>query len=161
MLSLSSKPQMLHVARQVCLTKDFLHSLLFFSTLLPFSHLQSLTFPFLMKNVPWESEQRYFEHIPHTLGQCVARTPMSEHEVYSALVSNINLHSKGILLPPVVSSRICNGESLQRGFSVEVTSDWCCITTPSVLRSRVLAEEAPSSNVGVTTSSSAPAAWRM
>ena len=116
LLSVSSEGQNLHVARQVLATEGFLHSILIFFGFFPTSQGQSLSRPFLIKNVPSESEHFFDGHMPQALGQCEASTPDSEHEVF--LLNNIDLHAKGILLPPVVSSRISSGESLQGGESM-------------------------------------------
>lgn len=116
LLSVSSEGQNSHVARQVLATEGFLHPILFFFGFFPTSQEQSLSRPFLIKNVPSESEHFFDGHMPQALGQCEASTPDSEHEVF--LLNNIDLHAKGILLPPVVSSRIFSGESLQGGESM-------------------------------------------
>ena len=116
LLSVSSEGQNSHVARQVLATEGFLHPILFFFGFFPTSQEQSLSRPFLIKNVPSESEHFFDGHMPQALGQCEASTPDSEHEVF--LLNNIDLHVPRILLPPVVSSRISSGESLQGGESM-------------------------------------------
>ena len=68
--------QKLHVARHVLATEGFSHSISFLLALLPCSQEQSLSHPFSIKNVPWESEQPYNGHLPQTSGQCEPRTPV-------------------------------------------------------------------------------------
>lgn len=93
--------QTLHVSRQVCATLVFLHFSLLLSSVISFSQEHSLSFPFLMKNTPSASEHSYSEHLPHTLGQCVATCPWSE-QVSLSLSFSANLQEKGSRLPPSV-----------------------------------------------------------
>ena len=110
----SEREQKLHVARHVFLIWGFLHAFLFLLALLPSSQEQeSPLLPFPIMNLPWESEQRYSEHMPQTLGQCEAIAPSLEHHACTFLLSNIHLHLKGMPLPAAVSSRRISGESMQ------------------------------------------------
>ena len=104
-----------------------------------------------MKKFPSESVQPYFGHVPQTLGQCVASAPAWE-QVYSALLFKTDLHLKGTMLPPVVSSRSSNGESLQRDILGKVASDSTSIVILFLLRRRLLVVETPFSDLDATTS---------